>query len=515
MQIPDSSDCAVNTDYVVRLETENARLRDALVHSSQLNRLLQSVLDHVPSMIGYWDREQRNIFGNQAYYTWFGISPKQMHGRHLREVIGDERYQLNLPYITGALRGEVQIFERAIPTPDGLRVRHSLANYIPDIQDGEVQGFFVVVSDISVVKEAEIALRHSEERYRTVLQDQTELISRLRADGTYIFVNKVFCRFFGKQEDELIGHKWYPEAFSEDMDRVTEELALLSSINPLVVIENRVYGGDGRVYWMEFTNHGIFDGAGQLVEIQSIGRDITKRRQAEEMRDQLTRQLELLNARFATAQEEARRKLAYELNEELAQELVAINLYLHQPEYSRANELEVSPNKNVFSVLAHSMERIRQLVLNLEPRELECLGLYAAVKAYCRQFATADGYGLHISAPKPACRAPRPVEMACFQVLQDGFNNARVHANATDIWVNLCQNTEKLELEIRDDGIGFDPEKIRGNYGHGSSSLGLFAMQERAKQVGGSVVITSAPGKGTKVRAIFPLYANLPASVIP
>ncbi|MBF0394419.1 MAG: HAMP domain-containing protein [Alphaproteobacteria bacterium] len=98
---------------------------------------MRSVLDNLPSMIGYWDKDLRNRFGNHAYATWFGIDPAGMAGKHIREIIGEERYRLNMPYIDGALRGEPQLFERAIPAPDG-RLRHSLAHYIPDVVDGAV-----------------------------------------------------------------------------------------------------------------------------------------------------------------------------------------------------------------------------------------------------------------------------------------------------------------------------------------------------------------------------------------
>ncbi len=80
---------------------------------------IKSVLDNMPAMIGYWNHDLRCSFGNYAYHGWFGIDPGTMSGKHIREVIGEERYQLNLPYIEGALRGEAQFFERAIPAPDG------------------------------------------------------------------------------------------------------------------------------------------------------------------------------------------------------------------------------------------------------------------------------------------------------------------------------------------------------------------------------------------------------------
>lgn len=118
---------------------------------------LRAILDNLPAMIGYWDKECKNRFGNKAYHEWFGIDPNKMPGMHIRDVIGEERYRLNLHYIEGALRGEVQFFERAIPSPDGKELRHSQATYIPDFRNGEVQGFYVLVTDVTRIKEAERA----------------------------------------------------------------------------------------------------------------------------------------------------------------------------------------------------------------------------------------------------------------------------------------------------------------------------------------------------------------------
>ena len=137
----------------------------------QHERDMRSILDNLPSMIGYWDHNQINRFGNHAYATWFGIDPDAMAGMHIREVIGEINYCLNRPYIEAALRGEPQMFERAIPTPDGTSTRHALAHYIPDLRDGEVAGFYVLVSDITAVKLSQLEL----ERYKQHLEELVEL----------------------------------------------------------------------------------------------------------------------------------------------------------------------------------------------------------------------------------------------------------------------------------------------------------------------------------------------------
>ena len=144
-------------------------------------------------------------------------------------------------------------------------------------------GISVYFQDITERKQLEEALRFSEERYRSVVEDQTDVITRFRPiEGTLSFVNEVFCRYLGKKREDIIGRKWQPIAIPEDVPMIEAELRLLSPSNPVVTIENRIYNATGAVRWMQFVNHGFFDDQGQLVEIQAVGRDITERKKIEE-----------------------------------------------------------------------------------------------------------------------------------------------------------------------------------------------------------------------------------------
>jgi PAS domain S-box-containing protein len=126
-------------------------------------------------------------------------------------------------------------------------------------------------------------LRISEERYRSVVEDQTEMICRFCPEnGTITFVNEVLCRFFGKTREELLGRGWQPEALPEDISMVERELHRLSPTNPVITVENRVYNASANVSWMQFVNRGLFDQQGRLVEIQAVGRDISERKKLEE-----------------------------------------------------------------------------------------------------------------------------------------------------------------------------------------------------------------------------------------
>ena len=139
--------------------------------------VLRRAVDMVPAMVGYWDTELRNRMGNAAYVSFFGLTPDQMRGRHIRDVIGEELYEQNLPYMQAALAGHPQHFDREIVDPQGNR-RYTQASYLPDIDDtGQVLGFSVLVADVTPRVQAEQALAAEQLRV-------ARLTNKLRIVGT-------------------------------------------------------------------------------------------------------------------------------------------------------------------------------------------------------------------------------------------------------------------------------------------------------------------------------------------
>ncbi|MCB9077251.1 MAG: PAS domain S-box protein [Anaerolineaceae bacterium] len=127
----------------------------------------------------------------------------------------------------------------------------------------------------------EAELQESEARYRAIIEDNSELICRLKPDGTLTFVNTAFCRYFGKKADELIGRSFFPIVPPEDRKLLEQYLASLNFGQPSGNIEHRVILPNGEVHWQRWSDRLIFDQDGCLVEIQSVGRDITDRKQVE------------------------------------------------------------------------------------------------------------------------------------------------------------------------------------------------------------------------------------------
>jgi diguanylate cyclase len=178
--------CLVLTDLSAHakadadLRAAMARQRETEIQLRQRERDLRSILDHIPSMVGYWDSKLRNRFGNHTYQSWFGVDVEQIVGKHLREVIGEDRYRFNRPYIEAALRGETQIFECDFPVQNSPEIMHTLAHFVPDRVDDVVHGFYVLETDITAAKVGEAAIRDSEERLRATYANLQSMVEAER-----------------------------------------------------------------------------------------------------------------------------------------------------------------------------------------------------------------------------------------------------------------------------------------------------------------------------------------------
>ena len=186
----------------------------ALRSESELLRLLA---DRIPAMLAYWDAALRCRFANRAYESWFGVTPESLIGKHISELLGP-LYQLNRPYLEGALRGEPQEFEREIPSPTGGPTRYSVASYIPDVIDGDVRGFFVLVTDISPIKRTKLALQESEARFSLILDEAPIGMALVAPDGRFVRVNRALCEIVGYAAAELTGLTFQTITHPEDLD---------------------------------------------------------------------------------------------------------------------------------------------------------------------------------------------------------------------------------------------------------------------------------------------------------
>lgn len=137
--------------------TEHLEIQSSL---AEKERFLRTLIDIIPGMVGYWDTNLRNKFANIAYLEWFNKTSEQMKGIYIQELMGNTLFKENEPFIRAALNGISQDFERTLKKSDGT-TGYTWAHYIPDIVNNQVQGFFVLVSDITELKKAQLNLEKS------------------------------------------------------------------------------------------------------------------------------------------------------------------------------------------------------------------------------------------------------------------------------------------------------------------------------------------------------------------
>jgi PAS domain S-box-containing protein len=236
------------------------------------------LLDSLPTPVVAFDRDGRHTFVNPAACALVGRGPDQLLGRTMHEIGLPAELAVELAGNLARVSATGEPFDHtlAFPAPAGPVVLQVKLAPLPG------GGVVATSVDVTARERASRALRESEERYRQVVEDQTEVVCRFRPDGTFTFVNDVYCRTFGKPAAELVGHRWQPLVHPDDVPHIEAELAKMSAANPVVVIENRVYDAANRLRWMEFVNRGFYDPTGILVEVQAVGRDVTDRKTAED-----------------------------------------------------------------------------------------------------------------------------------------------------------------------------------------------------------------------------------------
>ncbi|MCK9687871.1 sensor domain-containing diguanylate cyclase [Scleromatobacter humisilvae] len=211
--------------HVILRDVTQARRAQARLETSEAR--LKAVSDHVPALFAYVDRSQTYRFANAHFVQVMGVAPDQVIGRTMRDFLGESAHDELRPHIEGALRGERQKFERTGWKQNAQT--HFLAEYVPDRRaDGSVDGFFLMVLDITDRHRAELALARSEALVRTIANQMPGLISRMDRDYRYTFANAYYERWFALGESPVgrtIAEVFGDAVFDRVRGRIDEALA--------------------------------------------------------------------------------------------------------------------------------------------------------------------------------------------------------------------------------------------------------------------------------------------------
>ena len=263
-------------------------------------------------------------------------------------------------------------------------------------------------------------------------------------------------------------------------------------VHPLVVVGDRIFRNPYYVAPEQYLSPDW-----PLHEAEWMMTNLEQLQQAQDSLRASQERYRSLSRRLLEQQEHDRGALARELHDQLGQSLVAISMNLHaiEGELSNPARARVPESRQMIKKM---IEQVRTLAFELRPSILDEFGLVEALRNLMTRHGERAGVRASFTATPTDARAPAEIETACFRIVQEALSNVARHARARHFEVTLTAQDVALEVTVRDDGVGFNVERLR-------TGLGLMGMRERAELVGGSLDIESVPGAGTTVRARFPL----------
>ena len=438
----------------------------------------------------YQDGKYR--YANPAAETITGYSKEEIMGMKLAQLVHPDSRELIESRALARERGEnvPSRYEVKIVAKNGdERWLDAAGNWMEF--EGK-QARLVTAFDITERKRAEEALQRNEDLFRAIVEDQNEMIVRWKPDGTRTFVNQAYCRVFGCTPDTCIGTSFYSQIVGEYQERIREKVRSLSPDNPVSTDINQSITGSGELGWQEWTDRGIFDSQGNLVELQSTGRDITERKRAEEQLLFSREQLRALSERLRRAKEEEGVRIARELHDELGSALTSLKWSLL--DLKRAEPASNEKIVDMVGLVDETINVVRRISSELRPGVLDDLGLVSAIEWYTQQFQANTGIDCECDLLVDDVDLNREQSTVVFRILQEAMTNILRHAQATKVGVVLEEDEGEIVLEVKDNGRGItESEKL------GARSLGLLGMRERASSIGGSIDISGTAGRGTRL----------------
>ncbi len=263
------------TEAARRAKVLSIKTTQALAESEHF---LKTIANSLPGLIAYWDKDLRCRFANHTFLEWFDKAPEAMIGTSIQELMGERLFSLNEPYIRGALKGEKQQFERSLTKANGS-VGHALVNYVPDIKaNGEVAGMFVLVSEVTLLKEAEARLQLA----ASVFHNTVEGILVTDADSTILSVNPSFTQITGYTAEEAIGKT--PRILKSKHHDQAFYAAMWRDINTTGHWQGEIWNRrkNGEVYLEQLTITKVHRSNSEPIQYVSVFNDITKSRYNDE-----------------------------------------------------------------------------------------------------------------------------------------------------------------------------------------------------------------------------------------
>jgi len=381
------------------------------------------------------------------------------------------------------------------------RVRDGLEASVAQRTDELARANATLQSQIEERRRAQAQLLASEFRFRTIVETSpVPLCITSMPEGYILYTNKPLRELFGV--DYVTTHVAnIGELYADptDRDRLVEQLRNEGSFRNTEVKFRRP---DGTVFWAMATARvatyddapAIFVGLNDITEPKRIEQELVESRE----------QLRELSAYMEAIREEERKRIAMEIHDELGQLLTALKMDVSLLKMRLPGDQEVAKRADDMRELVEkTIWMVRNVASHLRPAALN-YGIVSALEWLVDDFGRRSGLAcqFRLNGGEPVLSDAHATAM--FRIVQASLTNVARHASATRADVTLTSTSTALDLHVSDDGCGFDQEAARRDY-----SYGLLGMSERARLIGGTLLIDSAPGTGTSVSIHIPLHNGL------
>lgn len=501
---------------VVRDFSERRRSQEKLRLEEERSRLLvQGVRDYAILLL---DPQGRIVSWNEGGERIKGYKAAEVIGRHFSIFHPEEDLRAGKP------AWELEVATRAGHFEDkGWRVRKDGSRFWADVtitalrdSDGKLYGFGKITHDISALREAEQALRASEQRFRLLIQGVRDYaIFMLDRDGYVSSWNDGAQRIKGYTATEIVGKHlsvFYPEA---DVRAGKPQLNLKRAVEEgRVEDEGWRVRKDGSRFWASVVITALRNESGDLYGFAKITRDITEKRMAQEALEKSyaalaasEHSLRELSGRLLRMQDEERGRVGRELHDTIGQYLSALKMTLEVLTSTPPQKRSEEQLAECVRITEDCIRDVRTMSYLLYPPMLEEMGLQTAIEWHIEGFTRRSGIQIESQIPAEIGRLPRDIEVALFRIFQEGLTNIHRHSGSPTAQVRLWLEDGKVILEVKDQGKGAPPGALdTSSESLGALGVGLRGMNERVRQFGGSLKLSSSD-QGMTVRATIPIHA--------
>lgn len=447
---------------------------------------------------GIWLIDEQNVttFVNEPMARMLGYTREEMIGRHLYDFMSETEREQADKNIGRRKQGITDDEEFIFQKKDGQRIWTHL--YVsPIFQDGEYKGSLATVTDITEKREAEQQLRLSEQRFKSLVQNSSDLLSINDENGICRYVSHTIVDMLGYTAADVQGKNAFQFIHEEEREAVYKLYQQFVNEKHLMTPPYRFLHANGEWRWLETRGVNLLNDP----DIQGLvlnSRDITERIELQEELERRSREIQKeMTAAVIKAQESERAQLGQELHDNVNQVLTTVKLYNEMLRDGIGQPKELI-DKSIYH-LQNSINEIRSISKRLSAPTLGHISLQDSIKELVESINlikrvniiyTIDGYVNTV--------VSQELHLAVYRIVQEQLNNILKYAEASFASVEISLKDHILHLTIKDDGKGFDLNtKVEG--------IGITNMKSRAENLGGTFRIQSAPGKGCLVEVRIPV----------